>query len=91
MPFGNLLGPVLVWLLTNGEHSFIDAHGKESVKFQISFIIFALISAVLILLIIGIFLLIALVIYAIAAVIVGAVKAANGENYRYPLAFRFLK
>ncbi len=90
-PLGNILGPLLIWLLSGKEHPFIDYHGKESLNFQISVIIFAIICIPLIFVIIGIFLLIALFIYTLIAVIVASVRAANGEYFRYPITFRFIK
>lgn len=40
VPFGNILGPLLVWLLKRGEDPQVDAHGKESLNFQISITIY---------------------------------------------------
>ncbi|MBI4311610.1 MAG: zinc ribbon domain-containing protein [Chloroflexi bacterium] len=90
-PFGNILGPLLMWLISREEHPFIDHNGKESVNFQISVIIFALICIPLLFIIVGFFLLFALAVYAVIAVIVASIRAANGEFFRYPITFRFLK
>lgn len=35
-PFGNLLGPLVVWQIKRDLDPFVDAQGKEAVNFQIS-------------------------------------------------------
>jgi len=42
-PFGNILGPLIVWLIKKDQSPFVDAHGKESVNFQITYSISLLI------------------------------------------------
>lgn len=98
IPFGNIFGPLIVWLTKRHESLGVDAHGRESLNFQISWTIYGMIlgaiTAVLWIILIGIFLVPVLIIGWIAMVIltiIGAVKASNGQLYRYPLTIRFLK
>ena len=91
IPFGNILGPLLVWLLKREESLFIDAHGKEALNFQISVTIYAIVCAVLILILIGLVLLVILILFALISVIIAAVQANGGAEYRYRLAIRFIK
>jgi len=35
IPFGHLLGPLIIWLLKKNDHPYIDAQGKASLNFQI--------------------------------------------------------
>ena len=91
VPFGNVLGPLVVWLIKRDESSLVDREGKEALNFQISMTIYAMISAVLIFLLIGLVLLPVVGILDLVFTIVAAVKTANGEQYRYPLTIRFLK
>ncbi len=42
IPFGNIIGPLLVWVIKKEESPFIDSHGKESLNFQISLSIYVL-------------------------------------------------
>lgn len=91
VPFGHILGPLVVWLIKREQSSFVDDQGKEALNFQISITIYGLVAAVLTLVIIGIFLGIALVIFDLVMVIIASVKANRGERYRYPLTIRFLK
>ena len=42
VPFGNIAGPLLVWLLKRADSSDVDEQGRESLNFQISIGIYLL-------------------------------------------------
>src|SRR5438094_6041729 len=50
---GHILAPLIVWLVKRGESPEIDAHGKESVNFQLTMLIYSVISGILCLVLIG--------------------------------------
>src|ERR1700682_747629 len=52
---GHLLGPLVVWLAKRDDSPEIDAHGKESLNFQISMLIYNAVAAVFCLVLIGFF------------------------------------
>ena len=87
---GHLLGPLIVWLAKRGDSAEIDAHGKESLNFQLSMLIYDCIAGILCLIVIGIPLLIALWIANTILVIIASIKASEGNFYRYPFTIRFL-
>lgn len=87
---GHILGPLIVWLLKRGDSPEIDAHGKESLNFQISMFIYDLIAIALCFLLIGIPILIALWILNTVLVIIASVKASEGKFYRYPFTIRLI-
>ncbi len=91
IPFGNILGPLVVWLMKKDVYPLVDDQGKEALNFQISMTIYLIVSAVLILILIGIVLLIGLAIFEIIVIIMAMVKANDGVAYRYPLNIRFIK
>ena len=102
VPFGNILAPLVVWLLKRHESLGVDAHGKESLNFNISWSIYWLVAGaivgILCIVIIGLALLPVLIVGGIVGwitmvilTIVASVKASNGQIYRYPLTIRFLK
>lgn len=91
VPFGNILGPLVIWLIKKDEYAFVDDQGKEALNFQISITIYGLVSGILILALIGIPLLIAVVIFSVVMTVIAAMKANGGEYYRYPLTIRFVK
>jgi uncharacterized protein len=87
---GHILGPLIVWLLKRGDSPEIDAHGKESLNFQISMLIYDAIAAILCIVFIGIPILIALWILNTVLVIIASVKAGEGKFYRYPITIRLM-
>jgi uncharacterized Tic20 family protein len=88
---GQLIGPFIVWLLKRSAAPEIDAHGKEALNFQLSFLIYDVIAFVLCFVLIGIPILFGLWLLNIAFVIIASIKASDGLLYRYPLTIRFLK
>jgi uncharacterized Tic20 family protein len=89
-PLGNVIGPLIVWLVKKEESPFVDDQGKESLNFQISFTIYCLVASILILVAIGVILLIALGIAFLILVIIASIKANEGEEFRYPLTLRLI-
>jgi len=91
IPFGHIFGPLIVWILKRESIPAVDEHGKESLNFQISCTIYAAVAFILVFVAIGIPMLLAVAVFDLAFIIIAAVKAYNGESYRYPLCFRFIK
>jgi uncharacterized Tic20 family protein len=91
VPFGHILGPLIVWLIKRNEYPFVDEQGRESLNFQISMTIYAILSGLLVLVAVGFILLAVVVVADVILVIVASVKVSNGKPYRYPLTIRFLK
>ena len=91
IPFGSVIGPLVIWQIKKNEMPFVDDQGKEALNFQITVIILAIIAIILILILIGILLLWALALADLVFIVVAAIAANNGQRYRYPFAFRFIK
>lgn len=89
-PFGNIIAPLIIWLIKKEEYEFVNDQGKEALNFQISMTIYIIASIILIIIVIGIPLLIALGLFSLIVVIIAAIKSNEGEKYRYPLSIRFL-
>jgi uncharacterized protein len=87
----NILGPLIIYLLKKDESKYVAEHAKESLNFQITMFIAAMISIPLIFLIIGIFMLIAIGICTFVFVIIAAIKASENQIYRYPISWRLIK
>ena len=88
---GHILGPLIVWLAKRGDSPEIDQHGKESLNFQISMLIYNLIAGVLCLVLIGFVILGILHILNLVLVIVASIQASEGKLYRYPITIRLIK
>lgn len=89
--FGNIIGPLLIWVLKRDEHPFISDQGKESINFQLSITIYIFISVILIFAAIGIVLLILVGLASVILTVIAAINAYDGKAYRYPLTIRFIK
>ena len=90
IPFGNIAGPLIVWLVKRAEDPAVDAHGKEALNFQISWTIYAMVSGLLMFVVVGFVLLPVVYVSGLVLTIIGALKASKGEPYRYPLTIRLV-
>lgn len=88
VPVGNILGPLVIWLMKKDESPKVDENGKESLNFQLSIIIYTFICAVTI---IGIILLPFLALFSLIMVIIASIKVYNGEEFKYPITLRMIK
>jgi uncharacterized Tic20 family protein len=92
IPFGNVVGPLVVWQMKKDTMPLVDQHGKEALNFQITVAIAALICVLLFLVVIGVFLIFIVAIGALIMTIIASIKVANGElDYKYPFAIRLIK
>lgn len=91
VPLGNIIAPIVIWQIKKHESDFVVEQAKESLNFQITLMIYALISFLLVFIIIGFFMLFALILFSLIIVIVAGVKANEGEHYRYPMTLRLVK
>jgi uncharacterized Tic20 family protein len=87
---GFIVGPLIVWLVKKGDHSFVDDQGKEALNFQITMFILFIVAGLLIFVLIGFILLPILGVINIVLPIIAALRASGGERYRYPFAIRFI-
>jgi len=90
VPFGHLVGPLIVWLVKKDQFPLVDDQGKESLNFQISMTIYGIVALFLCFVLIGIPLLVLLVFVDLVLPVIAAVEASNGQIYRYPFTIRFL-
>jgi len=92
VPFGNIIGPLVIWLIKRNEMPMVDRHGKEALNFQITVSIAFLICVPLMFVLIGIPLMFVVGIGALILTIMAAVKVSGGNfEYKYPFAIRLLK
>lgn len=90
IPFGNIIGPLIIWLLKRQEIPAVEQHGREVLNFQISFAIYFCVAFVLIYAFIGVLIVPVLAILWLVFTIIGIVKASKDEFYRFPLTIRML-
>lgn len=85
-----IIGLILIKMANENFSIYLNKHWREAINFNISIIIYCIISLVLCLVLIGIPLLIALFIYSIFMPIIASIKALDGQEYRYPGIMRFV-
>lgn len=90
VPFGNIIAPLIIWLIKKQEYPGLDPVGRSVLNFQISWMIYAFVAGLTIWVCIGAILLPAVVIAWLVFLIIGAVKASNGETYKFPLTIKML-
>lgn len=91
IPFGNLLGVLIFWLINRDQAAFIDWHGRESLNFQITLVIYSAITLLLSFILIGLFLFPLLALFHVVLTVIAAVRASEGKEYHYPFTLRLIK
>ena len=69
----------------------MEEHGKESLNFQISMLLYNIVAGLLCLILVGFVFLAILHVVNLILVIIASVKASEGTLYRYPFTLRLLK
>ena len=90
LPFGQLIGPAVVWMAKRERSGFVDAHGREALNFQISVMLYTVVALIACFVLIGFLLLFALVLFHVAMTLYASLRAQQGDAVRYPMALRVL-
>jgi len=90
-PFGGIIGPLICWLSRKDESEWVNVNGKAALNFQLSILLYMILSIPLIFLVLGIPIIVFLGILKIICIIIGSIKAARGELFKYPLAIPFIQ
>ena len=96
-PFGNLLGPLLVWQIKKHEIPSVEVHGKAALNFQITVSLALLaglaIAFVLSFFCIGYLLFPVVLLIGVAGIvfsIIAGIKANDGLEYSYPFSLKLV-
>lgn len=91
IPFGNIIGPLVIWLTKGKEIEFVGTEAREALNFQITMLLAFVVSWVLAFILIGFLLMALLAIADLVLIILAAVSASKGQPYRYPFTLRLVK
>jgi len=91
LPFGNILGPLVVWLVKREHSVFVGVEAKEALNFNITLAIGGVVCFILVQLSIGVLFAALLAVFWLVMTIVAALKANEGVAYRYPFSLRLVK
>jgi len=97
VPFGNVLGPLLIWQIKKNEIPSVEVHGKAAVNFQLTVLIAAL-AAFAVAFVLSFFclgwllfpLVFAIYIAGIVFAVIAGIKANEGKEYRYPYSLNLI-
>jgi uncharacterized protein len=85
-----IIPALIMWQIKKAGSPFLDDHGKEAVNFQISLLIYFIVSAVLAAILIGFVLMVGVYVLGIVGMIMAAAAANRGEYFRYPMCIRLI-
>ncbi len=91
VPFSNVLGPLLVYLVQRRKSAYVAEHAVEALNFQISWTVYLVCSLLLTALLVGYVFIFLLCLLDLIVTLKAALRASRGEAYRYPLTFRFVR
>jgi len=91
IPFGSILGPLIIWQIKKNEMPLVDDQGKEALNFQITMAIAFCVCLILVFVLIGIVLIWIVGLFDLIMTVIAAIKANNGERYRYPFTLRLIE
>jgi uncharacterized Tic20 family protein len=83
--------PIIMWVANKDKSEAIDRHGKVTINWIISCLIYSIVCGVLTLIFIGVIGFVVLGILNFLFAIIAAVKANDGNLWVYPLSIKFLK
>ena len=89
--FLGFVAPLIVLLVFGPRSAYVRANAVESLNFNLSWLLYAIVAVVLIFIGIGILILLALGIAYLVLIVVASIRANNGVLYRYPLTIRFVR
>ena len=88
--FGHIAVPLVIYLLKKDESEFVRGNALESLNFQITMTLAAIVSGILTIILIGFLGLLAIGILDIVCIVLATIRASNGETYRYPFTLRLV-
>lgn len=90
-PFGNVLGPLVLWLAKRDESPFIAEHARRQLNLQITLSLAAFASMILMFLLIGFLTILVVAAAGVYFPIMAAMAAQKGEMYEFPYTLDLIK
>lgn len=90
VPLGSVVAPLVIWQVKKDTMPFAAEQAKESLNFNITVAIAAIISSILMMVLIGFLLLPIVVIAWLVLTVIAGMAASRGESYRYPFTLRLI-
>lgn len=88
--FLGFVAPLVVLLVFGPRSAYVRAQAVESLNFNLSWLLYAIVGVILLIVAVGLLILIALGIAYVVLIVIASIRANNGEFFRYPLTIRFM-
>ncbi|HMO31630.1 MAG TPA: DUF4870 domain-containing protein [Lacibacter sp.] len=89
--FFSFIPALVIYLSKKDQSPYVAEHAKEALNFQLSILIYYIISGILVILLIGLLLLMVVYFGALILAIIATIKANDNVLYRYPFTIRIIK
>jgi len=90
-PFGGIIGPLICWVSRKDQSEWVNINGRSSMNFQLSMLLYMIMTIPLCFILIGIPILIFLAVFRLVCIVIAAIKASKGEVFKYPLSIPFIQ
>lgn len=91
IPFANIIIPIAIMQYFKNDSEFVVKHAKDSLNFQLTLLVYYIMSIILILILVGIIMIPMIYIASTVVTIIAGIKASKGEYYDYPFNMNFIK
>jgi uncharacterized Tic20 family protein len=97
IPFGNIIGPLVMWLMKRDQSPFLERVGREALNFQITVMLAVVACVVVGIVTLGIGFIVALPLILLIAIadlvfiIIAAIEANKGNSYVFPVCLRLVR
>ena len=90
-PFGSIIGPLICWLSKRDESAWVSLNGRASMNFQLSILLYIVLTIPLCFIIIGFPIIFMLLTLKVVCITIASVKASKGVLFRYPMVIPFIQ
>ena len=97
IPFGNIVGPLLIWQIKKAEFPSVELHGKAALNFQLTVLIAVVVGIVLAIVLsffcVGWLLFPVVMLIGVAGMVfavIAGIKVNDGQEYTYPYSLKLV-
>ncbi|QDU69018.1 DUF4870 domain-containing protein [Engelhardtia mirabilis] len=96
VPFGNVIAPLVIWLVQRDESPFVAEHARQALNFQITMMVLGFVSLAVVVATLGLAVfvvapvLIVVTMLGLVFTVIAAVRGYEGREYRYPLSLAWV-
>lgn len=90
-PFGGIIGPLICWISRKEDSEWVNLNGRSSMNFQLSMLLYMILTIPLCFILIGIPIFIFLAIFRLVCIVIASVRASQGIVFKYPLSIPFIQ